>query len=181
MQLKDRDGIACDYCGMQHRSDFSYYSWDFRNVSMNGGKKPPLNHMLNSGVIFSLDICTACFDKFKNKIVENYKKTMDKKSRTVVCELSGSGIVGNCNFYYVEVTKVEVKITGQPSICVKCEKRTFDTDKPCKCGSDQFVCAAATTQDKRFVEVHVSSDSFDHLKDKAEQVRKMAGEWATSS
>ena len=48
MQLKDRDGIACDICGTSYRTDFRYYSFDIRNIAVNNNLRPPISSILSS-------------------------------------------------------------------------------------------------------------------------------------
>lgn len=182
MQLKERDGIACDQCGTQYKMDFTYYSWDFRPVAVHQGHRPNLNHIFRTQISFSLDICTACFDKFSKIIVDNYAKGMDQKGRFVTCEFTGNKLTGTFNYYHVEVVKVDVKMTGQPNICVKCQTKTHDENKTCtNCGGTEFVKPASINQQKRFVELNVSEEAFQTLREKAESIRKAAGQWATSS
>jgi len=182
MQLKDRDGIACDHCGTQYKNDFLYYSWDFRPVSVINGQRPPLNHIFRTQTCFSLDICTACFEKFKQQIIANYREGMDKKGLFTICELSGTKLTGTYNYYHIEVVRVNVRMTGQPNICTKCQQRTFETDKICpKCKGTDFIRPAAMNLDKRFVELNISEEAYQTLRERAEQTRKVAGEWATTS
>jgi hypothetical protein len=182
MQLKDRDGIACDHCGTQYKNDFLYYSWDFRPVSVNSGQRPQLNHIFRTQISFSLDVCTSCFAKFKEQIVANYKSGMDQQGAFTICELTGTKLVGTYNYYHIEVTKVNVRMTGQPNICTNCQAKTFDVTKICpKCNHTEFIKPAAIDTDKRFVELNLSEEAFEMLRQKAEQTRKVAGQWQTSS
>ncbi len=184
MQLKERDGIACDHCGTQYKSDFTYYSWDFRPVPVVSGMRPQLNHIFHTQIIFSLDICTACFDGFKKKIVEYYKSGMEQKKNDAftICELTGERLTGTYDYYHVEVIRVNVRMAGQPNICVQCQHKSFDDDKVCsKCQHTEFVRPAVIDMDKRFVELNVSEEAYQTLRERAEKTRRVAGQWVTDS
>jgi hypothetical protein len=188
MQLKDRDGIACDQCGTTYKTDFLYYSFDFRLVPVQENRKPSIQQVFNLQIVFSLDICTQCFEGIKQKVVENYAKTMTPnvklRGRTqvgVVCELTGEKLAGTFAYYHCNVVRVEVKMSGQPNVCVKCQKQTFESDQACKCGSTDFIRPADTKVEDRFVEINLSEAAFRGMVDRAESMRKVAGEWATKS
>lgn len=185
MQLDSRDGIACDHCGMTYRSDFEYYSWDFHHVSVMDGNRVSRDVILRSQVVFSLDVCTACFHTFKLRIVENYKKSMTadrSKSSPHVCEITGKVMSGTYDYYYCNISKVDVRITGQPSVCVNCQHRTSDDGKQCsKCGGVEFIKPASMDIDQHFVEISLCTEAFENLVNKAKSVRKLAGQWSTKS
>jgi hypothetical protein len=182
MQLKERDGIACDHCGTQYKKDFTYYSWDFRPVAVIQSYRPQLNQIFRTQITFSLDICTACFAKFSQEVITNYSKSMDQKDSCTICEFSGTKLTGTYNYYHIEVQKVQVRMTGQPNICVKCRHRTFDENKVCsKCQGTDFVKPADTNLDKRFAEFNISEEAYESLRKQAEKTRQVASQWLTSS
>ena len=189
MQLKDRDGIACDQCGTTYKTDFLYYSFDFRIVPVNENRRPSLDRLLNTQVTFSLDICPQCFEKIKTTVIENYAKNMNRDVRYrgkpmtgVVCELTGEKMVGTFNFYHCNVIKVDVKMSGQPNICVNCQTKTYEEGQPCKkCDGTNFIKPADTKAEDRFIEINLSEAAFRNMVDRAESMRKVAGEWATKS
>jgi hypothetical protein len=189
MQLKDRDGIACDHCGTTYRTDFLYYSFDFRALTLFGGRRIAINEIFRSPVTFSLDICTACFDTIKGTVVKNYESTMisdvrkrGRKAPPFICELSGTNLVGVDSYHHCNVTRVNVKMSGQPYICANCQTQMMEDNKPCtNCEHTDFIRMASTSSDGRFVEINVGEEAFQELVHKAETIRKVAGEWATKS
>ena len=189
MQISDRTGIACDQCGTTYKTDFLYYSFDFRIVSVQDNRRPSLDQLLNMRVIFSLDICSQCFEKIKTIVVQNYAKNMSKDVRNrgktqagILCELTGEKVVGTFNFYHCNVIRVDVEISGQPNICVKCQTKTYEENQPCNnCSGTDFIKPANTKVEERFVEINFSETAFRGMVDRAESVRKTAGEWATKS
>lgn len=185
MQLPERDGIACDLCGTTHRSDFSYYSFDMRPVTVTQNRRPSLDQIFHCQPVFSLDVCPACFTKVSDDIVKNYSKIMSPQRRTrieVVCELSGKAMAGSYTYYHMNVTKVVVRITGQPFICVGCKNTTNDKSKPCdKCKGTRFVRPANVVATDRFVESNISEDMYKRFTDSASKVRQVAGTWSTKS
>jgi len=183
MQTSDRSGIACDHCGTIYENDFIYYSFDFHSASVENNRRPAIDAILRSSVTFSLDICEHCFSKLSQKVVDNYKKVMSKK-RSVgvkqICEMTGNILAGTYCYYYIVVTRVNVKITGQPNVCVECHTSTWDDDKPCaKCQSTKFIRPAQMNTDERFLEVTICEDAFTQLRKQAEQVRKVASQWSS--
>lgn len=185
MQLKERDGIACDYCGTSYRNDFDYMSFDFHMVNVIDNQRMPIEQIIRTNIVFSLDICTSCFDSFRKRIVENYKKVMSPKRRQqppIVCDWTGKTLAGTYIFYYCVVTRVNVRLTGQPNICTKCGAKTFENDKPCnKCKGTDFTRPAAIDSQERFLELILCEDAYNHFVDKAKSIRKVAGEWSTKA
>ncbi len=157
MQLGTKDGIMCDVCGLGCRHDFTYYSYDFRPVEVHNNTRPPLDSILQFPVVFSLDVCTACFDKHKKSVIANFAKIQSPKRRVVVgvmCDLSGKLLVGTYNFYHVSVTKADVRAAQK---------------------------AATVITDARHVEMNITDDMYRQLTANAGTVRKVAGEWSTNS
>lgn len=189
MQLSSKDGLSCDQCGTTYRTDFMYYSFDFRLLSVINNRHPSLDNIFRSQVTFSLDICTACFEKIKDSIIKNYANTMTndvrkrgRNSPAIVCELTGKKLLGTYNYYHCNVIKVDVKMSGQPNICANCQTQTLEEDKPCEnCGGLDFIRLAATDIDDRFVEINVGEEAFQNMVNKAETIRKVAGQWATKT
>lgn len=189
MQLKSKDGVACDHCGTTYRTDFQYYSFDFRLLTVTNNRRPSLSDIFRSQITFSLDICTACFDTIKNKVIKHYENSMTsnikhrgKHANHVFCELTGKKLIGTFNYYHCNVIDVNIKMSGQPNICVNCQTQTTDENKPCKkCEGLDFVRLAITRSNDRYVEINVCEEAFQELVHKAETIRKIAGEWETKS
>lgn len=183
MQLKTHDGVACDWCGTIYRTDFKYYSFDFRHITVVNNMHPSMEDMLNLQPVFSIDICERCFETFKPKIAANYAKSMRndrRKPALLVCDWTGNQLIGNYELYQCDVTAVSVQISGQPHICAECQTKTFEPSKPCaKCKSVNFVCPARMAMDAHFVELVLCSAAFDEFVDKTKTTRKIAGEWST--
>lgn len=157
MKLPTHDGIACDLCGLACRHDFTYYSYDFRFVEVFNNRRADLESIISSPTIFSLDVCSACFDAHKKTTIANYSKIMSPNRRVVIgvmCDLSGKMMVGTYNYYHVSVTKVEVR------------------------GAQK---AAAIKTDERHLELNVTEEIYKGLTSSAGVVRKVAGEWSTNS
>lgn len=185
MQLKERDGIACDHCGATHRNDFEYLSFDFHHIEVIDDRRVPLNHVLKTPVVFSLDICSLCFDSITRIVINNNQKYVSPTRRTVVplmCDWTGSMLRGNFIYYYCVITKINVVLSGQPNICTKCGTKTYDDDKSCnKCGNTEFTRPAMVVAVDRFLELIICEAAYNHFVDKAKLVRKTAGEWSTQS
>lgn len=185
MQLKEKNGIACDCCGTSYRNDFDYLSFDFHVVRVTDNRRIPIEQIIKSNVALSLDVCTSCFDGIKTRVVENYKKVMSPKRRAsapVICDWTGNILSGSYTYYYCNITSVQVRLTGQTSYCVGCNTKTLDEDKPCaKCSGTNFNKLASVNTQDRYLELVLSLDAVDYFTDKAKTVRKIAGEWSTST
>jgi len=189
MQLVSKDGIACDQCGTTHKLDFTYYSFDFRVVSVISGRRLALRELLRSKIVHSLDICQQCYDNIKMEVIKNYQSTMTNDvrkrgtSNTVICEISGRKILGaNYNYYLCCVTEVNVSTSGQPNICTTCRQQTRDSDKICSnCKGSSFTRTANTSTYDRLLDINVCQESFKDMVNKSELVKKQASEWSTNS
>jgi len=186
MQTADKSGIICDKCGIVYKTEFKYYSLDFKPIEVYGNNKPNLQYLLSTATEESRDLCTACFDEIKKKVVEIYSKQMGAKHRPpapyTICELSGVKLNGTYNYYYCVVSLVNVKIAGQPSYCINCKTQTFDRDKPClKCSSKKFITPAKVTTDSRIVEFSVCEEVYKQFRKDAESVKAKQSNWTTRS
>ena len=176
MQLKDRDGIACDICGTSYRTDFRYYSFDIRNIAVNDNLRPPIGSMLSSNVIFSLDVCEKCMGNVAEDVKKNYKAIKN----AVCCDLTGKVLTGTFEFYFCQVVRADVKMTGQPNICVGCGAHAAVAGEPCKdCGNKEFIKPADTVVDDRYLDIYMCEKAYNEFVDKAMNVRKIAGQWST--
>lgn len=182
MQLVDKSGIACDFCGMMCRHSFDYYSWDVRHLSVYDNRRMPLEQIFTLPVTFSFDVCSMCFDSYKLRIIENYKKNMsDKRMARVnlVCDWTGKQMGGTYDYYYVSVAMVKVRSDNQPSTCVNCKAQTLSPDSKCqKCGGVQFIKIAAVDVVDRCVELVLCKEAYQEFVDKKQNMHKTAGTWA---
>jgi len=178
MQLKERDGIACDLCGTSYKTDFTYYSFDIRLLNVNNDMRPPLNSIFTHDVVFSLDVCEKCMDEMANTIKKKHKAMR----KGICCDLTGKTMNGTFEYYHCQVTKALIKMTGQPNVCVNCNYQTQDDDKLCpQCNGDEFLRPAAVQSDDRYVDLDISEEAYKELVDKAINMRKIAGEWTTTT
>lgn len=96
--------------------------------------------------------------------------------------MTGKKLAGTYEYYYCVVAKANVKMSGQPNVCVKCRTQTFDSDKPCsKCSGKEFIRLAAMDIDRRHVEISMCEEAYKAFVIKAETIRKTAGQWSTKS
>jgi hypothetical protein len=178
MQLADKSGIACDLCGMTHKSGFTYYSIDCKHVSIYSGRLPSLDSLLRLKTAHSLDVCPACFLVIKNKVVESNTKRMNKPKGTI-CELSAVALSGNFEYFYCVVAEVDVRIGGQAALCIKCKAPS--QGKACKCGSVHFISPAVVNAVHRYVEFGVSDAAMRELLDKMNVIRSKSNQWSTAT
>lgn len=186
MQLSDRSGIACDSCGIVCKDDFVYYSFDFHNVHVYNNQRPSIDSIIRSEVVKSLDICTSCFDSIKDAVIKNYSKTMTPRRTNIanmftVCEITGVKLSGNYEYYYCVVSKVNVRLSGQSYICVKCKSKSIGDRACAKCSGTQFTRVANTNVDNRHVEIVMCADAYNNLVARAGFIHKSVGKWSTAS
>lgn len=185
MQTDDKTGIICDSCGLIYKSEFKYYSFDFKKVEIYNNNRQSLQQILSLAIDSSLDICTGCFEGIKKSIVKNYAGQMGSKWRPpqqhVVCELTGVKLSGTYNYYYCVVSFVNVNTAGQPSYCINCKTQTYDKNRQCsKCNNRQFITPAKVNSDQRFVEFNLSEDAFKAMSDKASVIKaNQKKNWST--
>lgn len=184
MQLHDKSGICCDACGIVYKTDFTYYSLDFRHIDVINNIRTPIDNIIRSNIVFSIDMCTNCFDSIKNIIIKNYSATMSPhrlgKQLPVTCEITGGKLFGTYEYYYCVVSKADIRLSGQPNICVKCKNKTFDSGTKCmKCSGSEFMRIASAVVDDRHVEFTICVDAYKSFVDKAQQIRVSAGQWTT--
>ena len=178
MQLKERDGIACDLCGTSYKTDFTYYSFDIRLLNVNDDMRPSLNSIFTYNVVFSLDVCEKCMAE----MAETIKKKHKALRKGICCDLTGKTMNGTFEYYHCQVTKALVKMTGQPNICVNCNYQAQDDGKVCpQCDGDEFLRPASIQSDDRYVDLDISEEAYKELVDKAMNMRKIAGEWTTTT
>jgi hypothetical protein len=178
MQLKERDGIACDLCSTSYKEDFTYYSFDIRLLNVNDDIRPSLNSIFMHNVIFSLDVCEKCMAE----IAETIKKKHQPLRKGICCDLTGKIMNGTFEYYHCQVIKAIVRMTGQPNVCVNCNYQTQNEDKLCpQCDGNEFLRLASVQSDDRYVDLDISEEAYKELVDKAMNVRKIAGEWTTTT
>jgi len=100
MLLKSKDGIECDICTSAYRNDFTYYSFDRVEISVNGGFSSPPK------MIDSCDICESCFANIKNKCIENLGPITPLQIKCDSCPKYSKG--ASFTYYQLIVTKVVV-------------------------------------------------------------------------
>jgi hypothetical protein len=100
MLNKSKDGIVCDLCKIEVKSQFTYYSMDFRKVNV-VNHKPEIRSILLERIIKSIDCCENCGEEIKNRLIKNFKPT-----QSIYCELSGKDLNGTYVLYYCMVDMV---------------------------------------------------------------------------
>jgi hypothetical protein len=169
---------------MTHSQDFTYYSFDFREMIVTQNYLPPFKY--NSQAMFSLDICTVCCDSIKDHIRKNYKAPHLGPNRHapkgIHCDLTGTHLKGNYTFYNVAVAKVDVQMTGKAVTCSQCGTIAKDIKAQCtKCGGVTYKRSADTVTDDRHFELWVCEDEYKAMKAKYETLMKNpeAAEWSS--
>lgn len=161
MQTRDRTGIICDYCKSVYRQDFVYYSINVHKVQTHNGRKPALETIRSTVAIKSFDMCNAkCFDDLKTTVLKIYSANMRNKTggpQNIFCEISGESLNYAPEYYYASFSRVDVIMSNQPLVCVKCGKSTKSDKIVCGCGSDSFRRQAVVNVSDRELEIYISN------------------------
>lgn len=182
MQTTDKSGIICDFCHATTKYDFTYYSLDIRKAKQFGGRRPGLTNILGSLIDISFDICTKCYDDISTKVVETYSKNMNNKTgiQKHFCELSSVNLQIADFYYYCVFSKVIVKTTNCPIVCIKCGKMGI-RDKICKCGSDKYTTQVIVQSLPRELEINICNAIYNQWVEKAKQALNDSSSWSSNS
>jgi len=183
MLLPTNDGVRCDRCGGTEKQDFTYYSYDFRELKVRITILPKPN--LRQPATFSLDICPKCMNEIGELIKKKYKPfpmTQDRRCpKGIFCDLTGTkisaGIIYHCN-----IIKIDVHTSGMATTCEKCAKPTKTPNQPCSCGHNSYSKSASTNIDEHWLELLLDEQTYEQFKKRAVKLRSSeASQWSASS
>lgn len=188
MLLQSGEGIRCDRCGVSHTNDFTYYSYDVRDVLVQNNYMPQLRY--NTPPVFSFDICEGCMTEIGELVKKNHKATkmLDHRKcpQGIYCDLSQEHLNGTFTFHHTCITKVNVLMSGKAPTCDGCSTPaptlTPDSEEPCsKCGGTKFSRTADTVTDDKYLELWVSEAVYEDFKKRSENLRlnPEAAKWST--
>lgn len=101
MQTSDGLGINCDICKAIYKHDFEYISFSIRSIRANW--QVSLDESRASRETESMDVCTNCFSKMADEIVNNFNKN---RSCRGMCEITFVAL--GHEYSYVIASKVKV-------------------------------------------------------------------------
>ena len=186
MLLDDNTGIRCDRCWVAHQSDFTYYSFDFQVIHVTRNVLPAFQY--NKQPIFSMDICQSCMDDISDIVKKKYKPTKMHPQRQcpkgINCDLTGTHLTGEYDFYLCVIAKVVVQLSGKALICKGCGQQVTDSDKPCpKCNHNEIHQRADTMVTDRFVELWLCESAYKTLQQRAIELRTNpeANKWSMNT
>jgi hypothetical protein len=157
------NGIICDYCGSNHDTDFTYYSFDVYKVTVANSVKD-----IGTDIILSADLCSDCMDLYADRVKAAYKPP---KKGVFTCDVSGQEIPAtNLVYYRCLVTKAVVALSKAGYTCKQC--KTPKSGERCKCGSNVFVRQADPHVDKNFLELNFSQLVYDQLAAYLDETKK---------
>lgn len=102
MLLSTGDGIRCDRCGLEHRDEFTYYSYDAKELTLQQGKLPTDRRRLKTK--HSFDICTSCMAHYAGLIRKFYKYLKSG----IACDHCGKIQKPTDKIWFIQVTEVKV-------------------------------------------------------------------------
>lgn len=182
MQLESGDGISCDLCSMQYKMDFDYLSLDFRSIKLINHKlRPAWTAIKRLPVALSLDVCTQCFDVYKDLVVAHNEMLM----QGLRCDLSGTMITDH--YSHCTVSNVSVRMQGRPFQCKQCSHKIAKAGACPKCGG-VTVSVADVHADENYLELNVCRNVYDDIvnkynsaKTKLATTKSTSGEWTTNA
>jgi len=184
MLLPTNDGVRCDRCGGTEKQDFTYYSYDFRELTVTNTVLPKLN--FRQPATFSLDICPRCMNEIGELVKTNYKPfkmTQDRRCpQGIYCDLTKTKIT-NGIIYHCHIIKIDVHTSGMSITCDKCATPAKNSDQPCsKCGHNSFSRSASTNIEDRWLELLLDEKTYEQFKQRAINLRSSeAAQWSASS
>lgn len=184
MLLPTNDGIRCDRCSAIEQRDFTYYSYDFRELTVRNAILPKPN--LKQPATFSLDICPKCMEEIGELVKTKYKPFPIMPDRRcpkgIHCDLTGTKITKG-TIYHCHIIKIDVHTSGLAIACKKCATPSKDTKQPCnKCGHQSFSRSANTSVDERWLELLLDEATYEQFKQRATKLRSSeAAEWSAST
>lgn len=185
MLLKTEDGIACDRCGRIIQTQFTYYSYDFRELQVVHNVLPEVE--FNTKPIFSVDICESCMVDIAEKVKRTYKPFRMLPSRLcpqgISCDLTGRNLTGTFRLYHCTITKVTVDTKSTRIVCRQCGA-IQNSDHPCtKCNSTDLVRQADMKAENRWLELYVSEAVYEEFKARVITLRQTPEDqkWSASS
>lgn len=174
MRNKEGDGIVCDYCSMQVRGDFTYYSLDIYNVSVTRRIKD-----ISQSPSVSVDFCESCMDLYREQIKKAYRPPAPNQFS---CDVSGEVIrADDFNYGRCLVSKVDVVLSSAQFKCNGCSKPRDPKEGPCsKCtGEFKLIKDADVSVDDKYLEFNFSNTMLGKFRDHLEKVKKIgASEWS---
>ena len=105
MLLPERDGILCDLCGIEYKSQFTYYSVEGQKIEVLSSRKT----ILPLGKELDLDTCEDCYEKMLDRCRTALAK-MPNPGVTIGCELCGTILRGDFSYIQLVFAKVDVDI-----------------------------------------------------------------------
>jgi hypothetical protein len=156
MLTKDKRGIICDRCGLTIMERFQYFSFDAKEATVTNNS---IAFAQTTDPSHSFDICQRCMDEIKAIIIKCYKpsRIIDNKKcpQGITCDLTGIRMGGTFTCYYICVSSVAVDVNAKPPVNI---------------------------MDGRYVELWVSKEAFDKLKNQALEVKnKGSQEWSSQA
>jgi hypothetical protein len=107
-KLATNDGVACDLCGLQLRTKFVYYNYDFVKTYVVNKSQPSVFNTPRK-VESQIDVCGNC----NGPITDDIVKHNAVKFKIAFCELTGKPLENAQPAYMVFISEVSVSIEAK--------------------------------------------------------------------
>jgi hypothetical protein len=165
---RDNDGVICDYCSLEVRNDFTYYSFDFQEIQVIQWRKQPGDH------VFSADLCEECLKAYQERITKAYVAPSPNRFS---CDISGE-VISQPDFKYYSCNVSKVAVSISPLRC-QCGQDRDPKDGPCpKCKSSQLQRGVDVKVDDAYLTINFSERTFNLFRQHIENNAKLGeAEW----
>ena len=173
MKNQTNDGIFCDYCGNESKGDFTYYSFDFYEITI-------LNKFTRQAdnTILSCDLCETCMELFRQRLLGVAGVVNQSPTR---CDVTGKDFGSHDQVYYkCRISNIRVDLSGQVYLCSKCNKPRDPQEGPCDCTEDsrELIKVANIESDDGYLELLFCNEIFATFKKHIEYIRDLGEvEW----
>ena len=125
MLLETKDGIGCDFCGVEARNKFTYYSAQFKKVSV-------VNQAVNVGDIeWDIEICAGCF----GSMIDRCRKFLSGAHRGAVkCDMCPKYLTGIFMYCTTQFDQVVVDKDADPKTSVNANAMDLNVCTECLVG-----------------------------------------------
>lgn len=181
MQLLTKDGIRCDGCGLELKNDFLYHSIDFKVAKTKYSQHISLNELQYADIVETFDYCSKCIEKINDKVVQTNLNNANRKTGLRYCDFTNVDLMKQDTYLYSSITKVNVKHSGVPYTCDKCNAATNNPVSVCKCGNNKYSRHADVKTEPRSLELFLTDQILPQFVNRRKDLKAQGNDWNVTS